>query len=34
MTEEKKKQLFPYFAYVYSQQLNPNKYGEVSSFDE
>ena len=34
MTEEKKKQLFPYFAYVYSQQLNPAKYGEVGSFDE
>ena len=34
MTEEKKKQLFPYFAYLYSQQLNPEKYGNTESIEE
>lgn len=34
MTEEKKQELFPYFAYLYSQQLNPEKYGNLSSVDE
>lgn len=34
MTEEKKKQLFPYFAYLYSQQLNPEKYGNAESIEE
>ena len=34
MTEEKKKQLFPYFAYLYSQQLNPEKYGNAASIEE
>lgn len=29
MTDEKKKQLFPIFAYLYSKQLNPQKYGEA-----
>ena len=34
MTDEKKKELFPYFAYLYSQELNPDKYGNVSSAEE
>ena len=34
MTEEKKKQLFPYSAYLYSQQLNPEKYGNAESIEE
>ena len=34
MTEEKKKELFPFFAYLYSQQLNPEKYGATSSIEE
>ena len=34
MTDEKKKELFPYFAYLYSQQINPDKYGSVSSPEE
>lgn len=34
MTDERKKELFPYFAYLYSQQINPDKYGSVSSAEE
>jgi len=34
MTDEKKQQLFPYFAYMYSQQLDPEKYGNAGSIDE
>ena len=34
MDETKKKELFPYFAYIYSQKLNPEKYGQVNSIDE
>ncbi len=34
MTEEKKKQLFPIFAFLYSKQLNPDKYGNVQSIEE
>lgn len=34
MDETKKQQLFPYFAYLYSQQLNPEKYGQVNSIEE
>jgi hypothetical protein len=34
MTDEKKQELFPYFAYIYSQKLNPEKYGQVNSIDE
>lgn len=34
MTDDKKKQLFPYFAYLYSQELNPEKYGEAESIEE
>ena len=34
MTDEKKKQLFPYFAYLYSQELNPEKYGAANSIEE
>jgi len=32
--EEKKKELFPYFAYLKSVELFPEKYGNVSSMDE
>lgn len=31
MTDEKKQELFPYFAYTYSKQINPEKYGNLSS---
>jgi hypothetical protein len=34
MTNDKKKELFPYFAYVYSQKLNPEKYGTATSLEE
>ena len=34
ITEEKKKELFPFFALIYSQQINPEKYGAVESFEE
>lgn len=34
ITDDKKKELFPYFAYVYSQQMNPEKYGSVQSIEE
>ena len=34
MEDEKKQQLFPYFAYLYSQKLNPEKYGKVSSIED
>ena len=34
MTDDKKKELFPYFAYLYSQELNPEKYGQASSIEE
>ncbi len=34
MTDDKKKELFPYFAYLYSQEINPEKYGQASSIDE
>ena len=30
ISEDEKKSLFPYFAYVYSKQLNPEKYGNLS----
>ena len=29
MTNEKKKELFPYFAWVYSKEINPSKYGSL-----
>jgi len=29
ITEDQKKELFPFFAYLYSQQLNPEKYGQL-----
>lgn len=32
--DEEKQELFPYFAYIYSQQLDPEKYGSVSSMEE
>lgn len=32
--EEKKQELFPYFAFLYSQKLNPEKYGQVKSMEE
>ena len=31
MTDERKQELFPYFAYTYSKQINPEKYGNLSS---
>ena len=31
MTDERKQELFPYFAYIYSKQINPEKYGNLSS---
>ena len=34
MTEEKKKELFPFFALLYSKELNPQKYEEASTFEE
>lgn len=34
MTDEKKKELFPYFAYLYSQEINPEKYGQVESIED
>ena len=34
MTEEKKKELFPYFAYLYSKKLNPEKYGNIEDIDK
>ena len=34
MIEEKKKRLFPYFAYLYSKQLNPDKYGAAKTMEE
>jgi len=34
MDDTKKQQLFPDFAYVYSQQLNPEKYGQANSIEE
>lgn len=34
MNEDRKKELFPYFAYLYSQQMNPDVYGKASSIDE
>ena len=34
LTDEKKQELFPYFAYIYSQQLNPDKYGSVESIED
>lgn len=34
MTDDKKQELFPYFAYVYSQKLNPEKYGGASNIEE
>ena len=34
MTDEKKRELFPYFAYLYSQEINPEKYGQVESIED
>ena len=34
MTDEKKRELFPYFAYMYSQEINPEKYGQVESIED
>lgn len=34
MTDEKKKELFPFFALIYSQQIDPEKYGAVESYEE
>jgi len=34
MQEDEKKKLLPFFAYLYSKQLNPEKYGEAKSMEE
>ena len=34
MTNEKKKELFPFFALLYSKQLNPEKYGSIENLEE
>lgn len=34
MDENKKKELFPYFAYLYSKENKPAKYGSDITFDE
>lgn len=34
MTEEKKQKLFPIFAFLYSKEMNPEKYGKVTSIEE
>jgi len=34
MTEQKKQELFPVFAYLFSKQLDPEKYGNVNSIEE
>lgn len=34
MDNTKKEELFPYFAYLYSQQLDPEKYGQADSIEE
>lgn len=34
MTDEKKKKLFPFFALMYSQQLDPEKYGAAQNYEE
>jgi hypothetical protein len=34
MDNTKKEELFPYFAYLYSQQLDPEKYGQAASIEE
>ena len=32
--ENKKEKLFPYFAYIYSKQLDPEKYGAATTQEE
>lgn len=34
MDDERKKELFPYFAYMYSQQMDPDTYGSVNSIED
>lgn len=34
LTDEQKQELFPFFAYIYSQQLNPDRYGTAKSMEE
>lgn len=34
ISDEEKQALFPYFAQLYSQQMNPEKYGSASSIEE
>lgn len=34
MDTQKKKELFPFFAYMYSKQLNPERYGQAKDFQE
>lgn len=34
MDESRKKELFPYFAYIYSKEMNPEKYGQIESIED
>lgn len=34
MTDERKKELFPFFALAYSRQIDPGKYGAVENYEE
>lgn len=34
MNSNRKKELFPFFAFVYSQQMNPERYGSAQTFEE
>ena len=34
MTDEKKQELFPYFAYLYSQEMDPDKYGQATTMQD
>ena len=34
ITDEKKKELFPLFAYMYSKKMNPEKYGRIEDIKE
>lgn len=34
LTEERKKEIFPYFAYLYTKENLPEKYGNVKTFEE
>lgn len=34
MGTDKKQKLFPYFAYIYSKEMNPSKYSSTTSIEE